>query len=195
MSAITSRINQKGGHLFPLLSATVARGRGLVLLLMLLLVVVALGGCSLLYKKPTVTIGDIRVSDFSSEGLKLDVELMVQNPNSFGITVHGYRYNLALNGIPFSSGNQLRDVTLLPSATTSVRLPAAIPYAAILQLVSKQLDYDRVPYEIEGDLDVSTSFTTRRIPVKSSGTFAIPKRYRPDRYMRQLERLLAPGRE
>lgn len=161
-------------------------------MLLLVIAAAALGGCAgpPLFQKPTVTFDGLKVTGAGSEGLDLVADLQVQNPNIFPITVRGYRYALTVTGLPFGSGRELHEVTLVPQGTTAVQIPARIPFSAILQLLENRPDPDRIPYGLEAVLDLSTPFGAQRLPVKHSGLFSVPAEYRPDQYLQQLRRLL-----
>jgi LEA14-like dessication related protein len=149
-----------------------------------------LGGCSPLFQKPTVNCSSVTIAGVGSEGVDLKVTLEVDNRNRFPILVQGYSYSLTVMDTPFSTGSEMRELSLAPRTTTEVVLPLQVPLASILEILAKRPDPDRVTYELEAVLDIRTSFAARRLPVTSSGQFSIPSKYRPDHYLRQLRRLL-----
>lgn len=158
--------------------------------LVILLAGCLLSGCTLMLQPPTVKCGAVSFAGIGSGGVDLEVVLQVENPNNFDIVVHGYRYDLAVMDIPFSSGSEKREVPLPPRTISQVLMPVRVPLGSIVDLLAKGPDPDRVPYGLEAILDVSTPFITRQVPVKSSGSFAVPARYRPDHYLQQLRSLL-----
>jgi LEA14-like dessication related protein len=161
-------------------------------MLLLVIAALALGGCagSPLFQNPTVSFDGLKVTGAGSEGLDLVVDLQVQNPNIFPVTVRGYRYALTVTGLPFGSGREQNEVTLVPQSATRVQIPARIPFAAILQLLENRLDPDRIPYGLDAVLELSTPFGAQRLPVNHSGLFSVPQKYRPDQYLQQLRRLI-----
>jgi LEA14-like dessication related protein len=159
-------------------------------IIVLLLLGTMLSGCSLMLRTPTVKCSEVNITGLGSEGVDLEVALQVENPNNFPVVVHGYHYALTVMDIPFSSGSEMREVTLHPGTSTQVLLPLRVPLGSIIDLLAKGPDPDRVPYGLEAVLDVSTPFVARQVPVKSSGRFAVPPKYRPDHYLKQLKRLL-----
>jgi LEA14-like dessication related protein len=149
-----------------------------------------LSGCSLMLRTPTVKCSEVTIAGLGSEGLDLKVALQVENPNNFPVVVHGYRYALTVMELPFSSGSEMRQVSLPSRTSTEVLLPLRVPLGSIIELLAKGPDPDRVPYGLEAVLDVSTPFVARQVPVKSSGSFTVPPQYRPDHYLKQLQRLI-----
>jgi len=161
-------------------------------LLLFVIAAAALGGCagSPLLQKPSVSFDGLKVTGAGSEGLDLAVDLQVNNPNLFPLTVRGYRYALTVTELPFGSGRELQEVTLLSQAATRVQIPVRIPFSAILQLLENRLDPERIPYGLEAVLELSTPFGAQRLPVKSSGLFSVPAEYRPDKFLQQLHLLI-----
>jgi LEA14-like dessication related protein len=143
-----------------------------------------------MFGEPTVECTGVAIAGVGSAGVDLDVTLQVQNPNSFPLVVHGYRYALTVKDIPFSKGNEVRELSLSPGGTTDVILPVRVPLDSIIRILADRPDPDRVPYGLEAVLDISTPFAALQLPVKSSGLFSIPAKYRPDHYFQQFRRLL-----
>lgn len=157
-----------------------------ILRLILLPLCLAVTGCSLFFSNPEITVKDVNLIALDGGGVTVEFLLTVRNPNSFDLKLHGYSYNLNVYDLPLAKDGGRETITFTGNAVTEVRLPVRVDYRALGELLKRRPDPDSVPYQLSAEFEVETPFGTATLPVERSGTFVIPKRYRPDYYLQKL---------
>ncbi|QWV98343.1 LEA type 2 family protein [Geomonas nitrogeniifigens] len=145
----------------------------------LLLLVVLLSGCSKLVNAPLVTVQDLNVVSVDPTGAGMELYLSVQNTNSFDVKLQGYSYDIRIMALPLAKGGAREEINFPANEETDVRIPIRITYSDLLEIFKRRPDPDKIPYQLAAGLDLETPVGQMTIPVKKSGTYAIPKKYRP----------------
>lgn len=145
----------------------------------LLLLVVLLSGCSKLVSAPVVTVQDLNVVSVDPTGAGMELYLRVQNTNSFDVKLQGYSYDIKILTLPLAKGGAREELNFPAHEETDVRIPIRISYADLLEILKRKPDPDKIPYQVAAGLDLETPVGQMTVPVKKSGTYAIPKKYRP----------------
>lgn len=157
---------------------------------LLLVSFLLLTGCSLFVKNPEVTVKDVSLVGLDSAGAMLEVALGIANPNPYRIDLQGYRYTLQIASLPLAAGDARQVVAFSPENTTDVRIPVKIAYGDLLEILNRRPDMDHVPYRLQADLDLKMPVGTLALPLDRSGTFAIPRNYRPSALIKQFSDFL-----
>ena len=145
-----------------------------------------LTGCSLFIHDPEVTVREVNLTNLDSGGVTIEFQLAVRNPNSYDVKLRGYSYDLNVSAIPVAEGGAREPLNFPGNTVTDVRIPVRIGYDSLAELLKRRPDPDNVPYRLSAGFDLETPFSTVSVPVEKNGTFAIPKQYRPDYYLRKL---------
>ncbi len=149
--------------------------RGVYLLLLLAL----LTGCKLLVKEPVVTVKDLSVVSLTGAGAGMELRLNVQNPNAFDLSLLGYSYQLTVLERPLATGVAREEIKFPSGGQTELRIPIKISYADLLEIFNRKPDPENIPYQLSAALNLDTPLGKMTVPVQRSGTYAIPKQYRP----------------
>lgn len=152
-----------------------------------------ISGCTLLVTKPAVTVKHIKIASMGSGGVDLDLILAVDNPNSFPITLTRYKYNLLVQDVPFVAGEEQRTIEFAKHASTELHVPVNVPVKNLLGILKQKTDPEKIPYTLDAEIEVKTSLLTKVFPVKSSGTFSLPKEYRPVFYLNEIKSMFNGG--
>jgi LEA14-like dessication related protein len=146
--------------------------------------------CSLFFRNPEITVTDITLSGPRDGGVTIEFHLAVRNPNSYDVTLQGYRYNLEIATVPVAQA-EVRDTINFPGkAVTDVLLPVRISFISIIELLQRRLDPEKIPYRLSAGFDMATPLGAISVPVEKSGIFAIPKQFRPDQFLRKLSDII-----
>jgi LEA14-like dessication related protein len=140
--------------------------------------------------EPTVTVQRANIINLDTRGVDLEFLLAVQNPNPFGITLNCYHYDLRVVTIPVARGGARERVEFSGRGTTDFRLPVRIEYKALLAIMKRHPDPDRIPYRLQADLDVETPVGQLLIPIDKAAAFAVPDHYRPFFYLKDIPEFL-----
>lgn len=113
----------------------------------------SLTGCA---EKPTLRLHHAELRSASLRGVGLDVYMTVNNPNSFDLEIRNVRVTVEFAGkyaLPeiVDSPNQW-----LPAGqSTLVRVPVAIPFAIVPNLVNETARSTELRYTVKGSADVT----------------------------------------
>jgi LEA14-like dessication related protein len=136
---------------------------------------ILLTGCSLFVKKPDVSVKSVTLTGLDTKGVGIDFLLAVANPNSYDLTLSGYRFDLYVSSLPLSRGES-GDKTLFPGkSVTEVRLPARIEFRDLLRVLKTVPDPDQVPYRLKAAINMQAPLGSFMLPVDRVGTFALPR--------------------
>lgn len=135
-------------------------------------------GCSLFLEKPEVKVKDLNVVGVGAGGLDLEFLMTVTNPNSFPVVLKGYTYDLSIMALPLTKGGIRERVEFPAGKATDVRLPFRVAYGDLWEILKRQPDPNRIPYNLVAGLEVETPFGTSTVPVSKASEFAVPERYR-----------------
>jgi LEA14-like dessication related protein len=159
--------------------------------IILLLLLVSLTACTALVKEPVVSVKDLNVVSLDSAGAGMELYLGVTNPNSYEITLKGYSYDLKVMALPLAKGGAREEIRFPANAETDVRIPIRLSYADLLEILKRKPNPDAVPYQLAAGLDVETPVGHLTVPVNRTGTYAIPKQYRPSGILNKLSDIFA----
>jgi LEA14-like dessication related protein len=147
--------------------------------LLLLLTFIALAGCSSFVKEPVVTVKDLKVVSLDAAGAGMELSLAVKNPNPYDIKLLGFSYDLKVMSLPLTKGGAREEIKFPSHEETEVKIPIRIPYGDLLEILKRMPNPDAVPYQLAAGLDLDSPLGQLSVPVSRSGTYMIPKRYRP----------------
>lgn len=155
----------------------------------LLLLLTMLAGCTTVHQ-PVVTVKDLNVVSLDPAGAGLELFLRIKNPNSFDVTLQGYSYDLKVMAFPLAKGGAREEVKFAREAESDLRIPIRITYGDLLEILKRKPDPDHVPYQLAAGLDIETPMGQMTVPINRTGTYAIPKQYRPSAIFGVLGNLL-----
>lgn len=153
---------------------------------LLALVFLFINGCSMFVSEPMVTVQRANIINLDTRGVDLEFLVAVQNPNSYGITLNGYHYDLQVVTLPVARGGGTEQVEFRGKGTTDFHLPVRIEYKDLLAIVKRRPDPDKIPYRLQADLDLETPVGKLLIPIDKTDTFAVPDQYRPSFYLKEI---------
>lgn len=152
----------------------------------LLLLFVLLTGCSALVQSPVVTVKDFNVVSLDGGGAGMELNLNLKNPNSFDVALLGYSYDLKVMALPLAKGAVREEMKFPAGSATDLRIPIRISFANLLEILKRQPNPNSIPYQLTAGFDLDTPLGQMNVPVTHSGTYAIPKQYRPASVLNKL---------
>jgi len=147
-------------------------------------------GCSLILDKPEVKVRDLNVVGIGAGGVDLEFLVTVTNPNSFPLVLKGYTYDLSVMALPLTKGGMRERVEFPAAKATDVRLPFRVAYGDLWEILKRNPDASRIPYNLVAGFEVETPFGTSTVPVSKSSEFAVPERYRSSGLLKGVSELL-----
>jgi LEA14-like dessication related protein len=152
----------------------------------LLLFVLLCTGCTMFVKAPEVTVRDFRVVSLDGAGAGMELYLTVQNKNSYGIKLLGYNYDLQVMALPLARGAVREEVNFPSDTATDLRIPVKVSYGDLIEIFKRRPDPEHIPYALTAGLDLDTPLGQMNVPVNRTGTYALPKQYRPGAILNRL---------
>jgi LEA14-like dessication related protein len=126
-------------------------------------------------KKPTVRVEGVRLSGLDQEGVDLQFDVNVRNPNGFTIDLAGFDYDLQLFGQSFVKGRQSEEVSLTAQSTSHVVLPLRLGFRQLLDSYQQLKQSERVGYRLDLGLGFKMPVIgSLRLPVVYEDEFPLP---------------------
>lgn len=136
-------------------------------------------GCSVAYKAPTLTVGEVRLASLGLSGGALAVSLEIENPNRYALESRDFRYSLA-----FAEGSTERptwrtlvegrvDRVVRVSAGGVEPVEVLVPFetGTVGTALGRLLRQGELEYRFSGELLAGTPLGERRISFDQRGLF------------------------
>ncbi|MBX3131104.1 MAG: LEA type 2 family protein [Polyangiaceae bacterium] len=125
-------------------------------------------GCSK-PEMPKITPHSFKLSGGDATGIKLSVELSVENPNSFRISVREVRGKLSVgSGVEVGQAQTASSASVDGKATAIVATDMMVPWSNVSAL-SSLLASPKVPYTFDGHANLGTDKWNVDVPFKLKG--------------------------
>jgi len=125
-------------------------------------------------KKPSVSITNVEVSKLSFISVDFVFNMKIQNPNSFGVQLSGFDYDMLINSHSFVKGKQEEPVKIAANSASNIQLPLTIQFLDLFAVFSSLKNSNRANYALNTgfyfDLPV---LGTVRIPAQKTGSFSL----------------------
>lgn len=144
-----------------------------------LLVLMLFTGCKFLVKEPVVTVQELSVQSVDGGGAGMQLRLKVKNTNAFDLRLLGYRYRLQVLELPLAQGEARVEATFPAGGEGEFSIPVRVSYRDLLEIFKRKTDPEQVPFQLIAGLDLDTPLGKMSLPVQKSGSYAIPKQFRP----------------
>jgi LEA14-like dessication related protein len=136
-----------------------------------------LPGCALFIKNPVVGIVDVRVAGLGLTGGTAELQLQVENPNRFDVTVREFTYVLTVADRPDAVRWDTLAIgvsidTLYLSKRSIEVIPLRIPfrYSGLGTALRGLLFSGEIPYRVEGTVRARGAGISRQLPYSATGT-------------------------
>lgn len=136
-------------------------------------------GCGLAFRRPTVTVAEVRLTALTITGGTVTVGLEIENPNGYPLEGEDFRYGLSFA----ESGTSEPQWLLLSEGVVAepVRVPSRdrgrvdieLPFrfSTVGLALASLLRRGELEYRFSGELSVRTRFGGSRIPFDERGVF------------------------
>jgi LEA14-like dessication related protein len=148
------------------------RGKTYCSLLFLCAFSVLLTSClSWIVEKPTFVLRGIVISPLSFTEVNLLVDLDVQNPNRFDLTLKSFECSIYLETEEIGKGRLGKEILIPSSSTTRIQVPVGAKFKDVGGSLKAILMGGKLPpYKIAGMADVGTAFGSFQIPFSKEDT-------------------------
>ncbi len=127
-------------------------------------------------QKPTVKITNAKISKLSFNDLDLLFDIEIYNPNSVGINLAGFDYELLINKNSFVSGNQPDQLKIAENGKNKIQLPVKLKFIDIYNTFTDLKKNDKSVYQIKCGLNFNLPVLGEtRIPISKRGDIPLLK--------------------
>ncbi|MDZ7314642.1 MAG: LEA type 2 family protein [candidate division KSB1 bacterium] len=118
---------------------------------------------------PSVKVETVSLRDVSFEDVKLDFSLLVQNPNSFGASLEGYRFSFAILDHEILNGEEAQRLDLGPRSVGTLTIPVTVNFKQLYKLFSETASLDSLAFALRGEFRPAGLLSGFSIPFQYSG--------------------------
>ena len=139
-----------------------------------LILAVALTGCVTprSIKAPRIALGNVRLLESRGLVQRLQVELLVANPNDFEIPLTGLRFTMQLNGLDFAHGLSDARVTLPRLGEATVPVTVSVSIVAVFQQMQAAGKSTGLEYKITGEVFLDHVLVSK-VPFEKTGQLGL----------------------
>lgn len=135
---------------------------------------IIISGCASLLKSPEVSVTGVSLSSFSLSELALDVSLLVDNPNSFGITLKSLTFDVySQSGAEwvYLSHGEASGVRIEPGKN-NVTIPVTVSSAELLRSLAGFVTSGNLTLQIRGNASPDFYGIAPKVPFTRTVTIA-----------------------
>jgi LEA14-like dessication related protein len=127
-------------------------------------------GCSK-PKPPTITPRSARVTNVSLQGVDIDADLIVYNPNDIDLAVKGVTATVTLDHkYDVGTFEEKKPVTLPAKKKTIVKMPIKVRWADVMGLADLAMSNKDIDYLVDGSAEVGGDVLRVNLPFSITGT-------------------------
>ena len=136
-------------------------------------------GCGSSVQQPTATVRSAKLGSITEDGLSIDFDVNVANPNSFALPVSAANYKLGFAGVNVVDDTAKPSGSVPANGTLPVTVPVALSFKDLLRAERAIVDSGgNVPYQLEGELAFATGPLAAlgrsvKVPLNFNGTLPL----------------------
>jgi len=124
---------------------------------------------SWILENPTFTLRTITLKPQSFTQMNILLELDVENPNRFDLTLKSFNYNVYLNNEATGNGRLEKEILIPSSSITRVQVTVIAQFKDLNGIIKLALKGGGLPYKIEGNADVGSVLGSMKFPFSKEG--------------------------
>ena len=97
-------------------------------------------------KLPTVKASDAKIAAANFGAIDFLIDLEIQNPNTFGLALSGFDYDLQINNDSFLTGVKSDSLRLEANQSSTVAIPMSLPLQELATKIPDILKQDNFDY-------------------------------------------------
>ena len=120
-------------------------------------------------KEPSIVLREINIKPRTLSSISIILDLDVQNPNPFDLTLSSFEYTVYLDKEKIGNGRSESVLFVPSSSTTRVQVPVTASFKDLGKNLKTIITDDNVPYKIEGKAVIKTFFQSLDWPFSKEG--------------------------
>ncbi len=143
---------------------------------LLMFSIVLLSGCSTInqltkMQKPEAKVQNVSIAGLSFDAINLLFDIDVRNPNSLGIKLNQFDYDMQINGNSFLSGINDNGLEIAANGQKTVQLPLTLKFADLYKTFTGLKEKDSTSYQLKAGFAFDVPIIgSVRVPVNKSGS-------------------------
>ncbi|MBD3225905.1 MAG: hypothetical protein GF313_14345 [Caldithrix sp.] len=127
-------------------------------------------------EKPNVQPKKIEITDFNFNTADMLLNVAINNPNSLGIDLQSYGYDLLIEGASFLKGRQDQGLHIEANGQSIIAVPFTITYKDLFETFKNLKNKDSLNYQVDMDLSFELPILgTLSIPVSKTDNLMVPR--------------------
>ncbi len=147
-----------------------------------IILVIFISGCQTLrdlsgaISEPSLSVTDVRVTDFTFSEIELTYDVQIENPNPVTVQMLSYDYDFNINNNDFIEGNQQKLLRIEPSGQSTFQIPMRVNFQELYNLFSGLKGQDEAAYTLAANLDFDLPVLGQTtLPLKRDGNLPMLK--------------------
>lgn len=124
---------------------------------------------SWILEKPSFVLRGVILSPRSFTEINLLIDLDVQNPNRFDLTLKSFECAIYLKNEEIGKGRLKNEILIPSSSTTRIQVPIDAKFKDLGGSLKTIFTGGDLPYKIEGNANVGTAFGSLNFPFSKEG--------------------------
>lgn len=150
--------------------------------LLLIILLISGYGCTVIQdlsesvQKPSVSVEDVRISDFNFQRMELIYDIKIKNPNAVGVQLLSYDYQLDINENMIIQGDQAEKTTIESSGESVIQVPVSVSFTDIYNTITNIAGADSASYAFSSNLSFDLPVLGQtNLPVQKEGEIPLLK--------------------
>jgi LEA14-like dessication related protein len=124
-------------------------------------------------ENPSFTLRKVSLSPISYTETTFLLDLDVENPNRFDLTLKSFECSIYLKNAEIGTGRMEKEVLIPSSSTTRIQVPLIVNFKDLSKIMKVIFTEDDLPYRIEGNANVSSVFGSINFPFSKEGRLTL----------------------
>ena len=124
-------------------------------------------------KIPVIKFDDFKVDNLSFSGADLNLELVVENPNSFDLIMNNFNYDLNINSKTWAKSTMNKKTKIPKKGKTVIAIPVSLKFSTMGRSVYKSFTSRKpLEYNLTGKMNLDTSLPIMKnldLPINRKG--------------------------
>jgi LEA14-like dessication related protein len=122
-----------------------------------------------LIQAPTVSVNSVKVKSATFQNITLNFDLLINNPNPFGVQLDGFDYSFVVQGQEFLKGSENKAVNIMSANKSHFNIPLTIQFQELYKLITQTESLDSLAYQIKGHFRPGGLLAGFPVPFSKSG--------------------------
>ena len=106
------------------------------------------------FEKPKVSLSSVDVTDVGATGATVLFNVLVKNPNDFGLKVDSIKYDVEIGGNKLGQGRMAEGAKVAARSESTIQVPVPVKYTEVFTSVMSFVSKGTSTYRIRGNANL-----------------------------------------